>query len=640
MIAAKKTLYRTAFATLVFLVALGIVWVVRAKHAFEDAKREVSESRITFKVAPVLDSQPTVVDFLPSPPEFRDAQIFHDLLYVCGAGGIWVYDLNGTLRASYLVGRELPPSPPIAMVTGTVAGDGQPKLWIATAAGVLIFDGVRFSQIQLRDKSNGNVTSLWMSPAGILLIGFSEGGVLAYNGTGIAPFHPTLRGLAVTTIAGGEGDLWIGTRDRGVIHWRGGSTEDFNDRNGLPDSRVLSIATSPGRVLVGTPVGVSEFRDGKHFRKMADGVFSRTLLVANDHLLIGTVDEGIVNLALGAERTSRFLPTPELHPIVARRFLEIDWKAFAVTADGLYEHEPRSDTWTRRVGGEVVSWTDRNISALSVDPMGKLWIGYFDRGIDIADPEGMNRAIHIEDDDVFCVNRIVWDSRRNLQAAATANGVVLFSPEGKILQRIGTPDGLISAHATDIAIQPDGLAVATAAGVTLLDAGGPESIYAFHGLPNNHVYALGVNGSRLLAGTLGGLALIENGFVRASYTTSNSPLRQNWISAVLPFNDGFFIGTYGGGFIQIDSAGQWTEIEDMPAHTVINPNAMIAVSNQIVAGTLDRGLLVFDTANRRLTTFTAGLPSLNVTALTAASGNLFVGTDNGIVRLPVEKLNK
>jgi len=225
-----------------------------------------------------------------------------------------------------------------------------------------------------------------------------------------------------------------------------------------------------------------------------------------------------------------------------------------------------------------------------------------------------------------------------MQVVATANGLTLISPQGEVLRHIGESDGLISSHVTDLAVRPEGLAVATAAGVTLLEEGGPESIYAFHGLANNHVYTLGQSGSRLLAGTLGGLSLIEGGFVRASYTTSNSPLQQNWISAIVLFGGAFFIGTYGGGVLQMDTDGRWTDFPDIPPHTVINPNAMLALSDRVLAGTLDRGLLIYDPANHRWTPLTAGLPSLNVTALAASSENLFVGTDNGIVRMPIEKL--
>lgn len=625
---------------LVVLASFGLFWIVRARQALEEVRVHRAESLIPFQIRPVSNSKPAAVDFLPASPDFRDGQLFHDLLYLCGAGGIWVYDLTGELRETYLVGRDLPSSPPVAMVVGAVGGDTEPKLWIGTtSAGILVFDGKRFSEIHLHGKGLGNITSLLMLPTGILLAGLSEGGVIAYDGAKINPFHPGTRNIPVTAIAGSEGDLWIGTSDRGVMHWHGGSLEEFHDQNGLPDNRVLSIAVLKDRVFVGTPVGVAEFRDSRHFRSVAEGVFSRTMQVSSENLLIGTVNEGIVDVKLADQRPPRFAPIDDLQPDAVRRLFEIRGIPFALTSDALFEQDVRTRLWTRRIAASGTSWTDRNVSALSIDASGKLWVGYFDRGIDIADSAGVQKAIHIEDDQVFCVNRIVSDSPRNMQIVATANGLVLFSPQGKILRRLSRPDGLISDHVTDVAVRPDGLSVATAAGVTLLNTGGPESIYAFHGLVNNHVYSLGASGSSLFAGTLGGLSLIQDGFVRTNYTTSNSPLKQNWISAVLPFGDKWLVGTYGGGIFQLDADGQWTTFSDIPPNTVINPNAMLAVSNRVVAGTLDRGLLVYDPASGRWTSSTDGLPSFNVTAFAASAGKLYVGTDNGIVVMPVERLN-
>ena len=367
-------------------------------------------------------------------------------------------------------------------------------------------------------------------------------------------------------------------------------------------------------------------------------MFSQALLGIGDNLLIGTVDEGIIDVKLANQRAARSAPVVDSQLKSAKRLFNIQGNAFALTADAVFEREARTGIWTRRIAVSAPTWTDRNVSALSVDSTGKLWIGYFDRGIDIADNGDGQKIMHVEDDQVFCVNRIVPDAQRNMQVVATANGIALFSREGRILQRLGRSDGLISEHVTDVAVRPDGLAAATSAGVTLLASGGPESIYAFHGLVNNHVYALGSSETRLLAGTLGGLSVIEGGFVRASYTTGNSPLKQNWISAVVPVGNTWFVGTYGGGVLQFDADGRWTEFPDFPPQTVINPNAMLAVSNLVLAGTLDRGLLVYNSTQHRWAPMTDGLPSLNVTALAASADKLFIGTDNGIVRMPVERL--
>ena len=62
---------------------------------------------------------------------------------------------------------------------------------------------------------------------------------------------------------------------------------------------------------------------------------------------------------------------------------------------------------------------------------------------------------------------------------------------------------------------------------------------------------------RLMAGTLGGLSVLESGVVRVSYTTSNSPLRHNWVTAIARSGSDAFVGTYGAGVIQLSADGTW-----------------------------------------------------------------------------------
>ena len=150
---------------------------------------------------------------------------------------------------------------------------------------------------------------------------------------------------------------------------------------------------------------------------------------------------------------------------------------------------------------------------------------------------------------------------------------------------------------------------------------------------NNHAYALGQSQNQLLVGTLGGLSILEAGVVKASFTTSNSALKQNWITAIVPSASEWFIGTYGAGVVRMDAAGAWQNFADMPKQTEINPNAMATADDRVFAGTLGKGLLIYRTSQGRWTTFTTGLPSLNVTALASAGGYLYVGTDNGLVRI-------
>jgi ligand-binding sensor domain-containing protein len=280
---------------------------------------------------------------------------------------------------------------------------------------------------------------------------------------------------------------------------------------------------------------------------------------------------------------------------------------------------------------------DRNISALAFDEGGRLWVGYFDRGLDILDP-GVSRATHIENDHIFCVNRIVHDREQGVSAVATANGLVLFDATGRERQVLGRAQGLLADHVTDVLLRPGGMAVGTPAGVTLIDASGTRSLYAFQGLVNNHVNALTGSGKRLLVGTLGGLSVVDGESVRSSYTTANSGLRHNWITAIAPVGDDWFVGTYGAGILRFDTSGRWQPFTDATTPFVVNPGAMLATQAYVYAGTLGQGLLVYDRTSGRWNRLQAGLPSANVTALAARNGTIYVGTDDGLVRFPERSL--
>jgi ligand-binding sensor domain-containing protein len=311
---------------------------------------------------------------------------------------------------------------------------------------------------------------------------------------------------------------------------------------------------------------------------------------------------------------------------------------FAVARDGLYRANPHAFGWQPVLESGTAVLSDRNISALASDNAGRLWVGYFDRGLDLLASDN-GRAGHVEDEHVFCVNRIFPDSKSGVVDVATANGLIRFDVSGSEQQVLTRADGLIADHVTDIVSYRDGLALATPAGLTFLDASGARSMYAFHGLVNNHVYALGVSGDELMAGTLGGLSLLNKGDVSVNYTTTNSNLKHNWITAVVRVGSEWLVGTYGAGVLGLDGSGRFHSFEIGSGPFEVNPNAMLVTPDYVLAGTLGEGLFLYDRKSERWSVIRDGLPSQNVTALAAANGYIYVGTDNGLVRIPEQKLH-
>jgi ligand-binding sensor domain-containing protein len=237
------------------------------------------------------------------------------------------------------------------------------------------------------------------------------------------------------------------------------------------------------------------------------------------------------------------------------------------------------------------------------------------------------------------VNRIWADAKTGTVAVGTANGLVRFDAAGSQQQVLTKADGLIADHVTDVVAYGEGLAIGTPAGVTFLDATGARSMYAFQGLVNNHVYALAAAGEELLVGTLGGLSMIDKGDIRTNYTAGATGLKHNWITAVVRVGDEWMVGTYGAGVIGMDSAGRFHAFERATAEMEINPNAMLVTERHVFAGTLGNGLYIYDRQTERWVAVRDGLPSENVTALTESGGFIYVGTDNGLVRIQEQKLN-
>jgi hypothetical protein len=662
------------------------------EKALGSSRREAAERELLAVEVRTLGAQANPgFEGLLSPAVYKSAAIFEGRIYLAGPAGLSVYAADGTLERIYRTGIELPAAPLGQMAVGMLTDARRPELLIATqGAGIVAFEGHLFRQIMGTNAGARVITSLLPLGSGRLLIGTAKLGLLIYDGKTLKRFHPTTDHVYVTALAGSEAELWIGTLNDGLLWWHGGQTERIGEEQGLPDRRVEQIALAGERAYIGTPVGVAEVREGKVARVLAKGRYAHALLVDGDALLVGQMEAGVMRVPLsgpendvqarrpiaarveGEERSSGTkahndsdgemqglkppppssgakaprnfddidagakAPAYQPVPFTVEQFLAVGDDRYALATDGLLRLEP-DGAWRRVLGGGSAQLTDRDISALLMASDGRLWVGYFDRGLDVLSATG-GKVEHVENEHVFCVNRIVEETRQGAINVATANGLVIFDRDGKQKQVLGREAGLIAEHVTDVALYNGGMALATPAGITFLDKTGAHSIYAFQGLVNNHVYALGADGDKLVAGTLGGISLLANDEVRRNLNTANSGLKHNWITALVAVGNEWLVGTYGMGVMRLGTDGNVTPTEATRAGVVINPTSMATDGRLVLAGTLGEGLLVGDATGMRWKTVTAGLPSLNVTALAIHNGVVYVGTENGLVKIDEGKL--
>ncbi|MBL8177698.1 MAG: hypothetical protein JNK48_23675 [Bryobacterales bacterium] len=613
----------------VSVVAVG-VWLRQAQNELELAESALRrEGEIGFSESAV-ERAPAAFEPIGTASGFRDVALFQDDLWIITASSLEQRSPQGDVVRVFTTGRDLPPAPLAKMAAGLAGAAAHRQLFLATAGeGLLVFDGSGFRQIRAQAQGYRQLTALLPLETGQVLLGTARNGVLAWDGRRLSVFHPSLAGLPVTALGGKLDDLWIGTLDQGVIHLRAGEVTRIGSAQGLPDNHVLSIAVEGSDVWVGTPMGVGKIGGGRFERTYAEGFFANAILPREGRLLIGTLEEGVLEIDASARRPHADLPLVGRQQGHVEKLFEAGGELHALFRDGLSRRSAGRSAWIRVGKPQPAPLTDGNIAALAAEAGGKLWVGYFDRGLDILLPNAA-AAIHREDDRLFCVNRIL--PGRDGAAIGTANGLVFTDSSGQTRRILTREEGLIATHVTDLVEDGAGLIAATPAGISFLTPSGPQSIYAFHGLVNNHVYTLTRLGTRLVAGTLGGVSVLENGVVAASYTTANSPLRQNWISASAAAGSDWFIGTYGAGVYRFDGA-TWHSFPDLRGQIEINPNAMLATSVAVYAGTLHRGLAVYGRASNRWNFVVRGLPSTNVTALTYSDGFVYIGTDNGIVRI-------
>ena len=337
--------FAAAGAASLVLLAGVVGW--RASRALRSATEEVrSEAEIRFIARPLPEQQEQIFEPISTPAVFVQAARFHDDLYVAGPAGLTQYDASGTWLKHYAVGRDLPSSPLVAIAPALLADSQEPGLVIATAQdGLLTFNGRAFRQIFPQDASARTITSILPTASGHLLIGTRKRGVLLYDGRKITVLHPTLGNLYVTTLAGTESDLWVGTLDQGVLHWHAGETDSFGETQGLPDRQVQSIAVAGDKAYVGTVLGVAVFERGRFSRTLAAGVLATALLPGAGQLFVGSEDQGVIAIPLEGGRRRNSAPADTSQLAEVHQLLAMDDAVFALTRSGLYRMSAHGFGW-------------------------------------------------------------------------------------------------------------------------------------------------------------------------------------------------------------------------------------------------------------------------------------------------------
>jgi ligand-binding sensor domain-containing protein/signal transduction histidine kinase len=382
-------------------------------------------------------------------------------------------------------------------------------LWIGTEAGLVRFDGVRFTVFDKRNTPamhSNQVTALLVDRQQNLWVGTHGGGISRFSGTHLsAAVHlAEASDLTVNVLhQDRQGTVWVGTSGGGLLRFSGTTASSLTTANGLADNSVFAIAEDKaGALWVGTFRGLTHLVAGKPQRlsdeQMLPGRYVRAASVdRNGVLWVGTIGDGLWRFS-GSERRNFKQP------------------------DGL---------------------TD--VFSLLADRAGTLWIGTQGRGLERLVNGKFSRLNGNDDSVVDGVWTIFEDRAGSLWTGSAAHGLSHF--RDGVFTTFGTPEGLASDTVLPVFQDRKGAVwIGTNQGVTRWQNGAFENFTERNGLPAGLVFSIAEDtAGNLWVGGRHGLARMKDGRFRV-YTKKDGLPNDN-VLCILPDREGgLWVGTRGG----------------------------------------------------------------------------------------------
>lgn len=571
------------------------------------------------------------IEIWQSTKNVRAVARFHDSLFAATDGGLAQFSETGDLRRHFTVLDGLPESD----LTALAIFSG--KLFVGTSSGgLLAFDGERFENYRWRDREAKSITAL-LEADGRLLIGTFAGGLIEFDGNGFREIKPENQSIKSVNFLSKNGTkLFVGTFDNGLWLAEAARWRHFTTPDGLPSNRVVGVIARGETVFVGTDLGVAQADSRELFARNQTKTFHQlaatpalTSLTFFDNQILASRDDGEIFFLAGEARFINLEWNKPGELANARLSIE-NQNLWLLGSDGIWQLREKKSLGVSfapfdKSAGKTLS--SNIVSALAIDRKNRLWAGTFRNGIDIFSNAGEKLA-HLENENLREINFLI---PQNQMLAATARGVTSFddSLRGETLTK---NEGLLSNSVMHVAAREKDKFFATSRGLSFSANNRWRNLTSVNGLPSDNVYAALFYKNAVFVGMLGGLAQIENGRVVRTFKDSNSKLTNNWVSALCEANGRLFVGTYGGGVLELTASGELHSFAPEIGKFAVNPNAMFADGERLYAGTLD-GVFVLNLSSQKWTHFVDGLPAQTVLSITGDAQNIYFGTTNGIARI-------
>ena len=636
-------------AVLALIAALAGAWQIKHRADLQLAEaraRQEKQDLIPFEQKLLNPITSKAIEIWQTHQTARAIAKLNDSYFVASDGGLVELDHNGKLLRHYTVLDGLPESDLVSLAAFNS------KLFIGTRTqGLVEFDGSQFRGYRWTDRTSQSINALF-ADNGRLLIATRSGGLIAFDGREFKELtagteHKRL--LDINLLAKDGTRLFVGTFADGLWIEEAGRWSHFTTDDGLLSNRVVGIAVVNQNLFVATDFGlaVAPIATPDRFQPIATLPSLSSLALTADSIKLSKDNGEIFSF-----RTDRELSTSrQVTPLAwskagnssGTRLISLDKNLWLLSDEGIYRAASNTfSEWEQPDRSRTL--TTNLVSALTIDSQARIWAGSFRRGIDVLSPQGTQLA-HLESETNREINSLTKD--QDTIMAASSAGLTRFDSSLRTTEQWSIKDGLLSNAVLQVARwEVDGesdrnplLACATSKGLSLGARGKLHGLTTVQGLPSNSLYAVLVQGRKTYAGTLGGLAVIEDGRVSRVFKDTNSKLTANWVTALCAVGSRIFVGTYGGGIFELNTTGELRSFATEVGRVVVNPNAMWSDGARLFVGTLD-GALVFEPASQQWTQVKRELPSRTVLSISGSDKYVYFGTTGGIARIECSYWNR
>ncbi len=643
----KNPARKLLFAAVIILICGFVLLLAEARIIYRQTEKTLEKERseklnqanIAFtrvNLPPHLDKN---VQILQNTKNVRAVAHFQNSIFAATDGGLIQMSENGKFLRHWTVLDGLPESDLTSLALF------QSKLFIGTKSkGLIDFDGENFELFCLQNHETKAVTMLF-TDSRTLFIGTFSGGLLEFDGANLIETKAVESRIEhITFLKKNDSQLIAGTFDQGLWLRRGDVWKNFTTADGLLSNRVIGAEFVGDKLIVATDFGVSQafsaelFQNNKKvFRQIAILPTLSSLMVVNRQIYL-TKDDGEVITFPVVDKNSdapklQNLKWKKPENLQSSKFTKISNEVFLTSSQGIWKSSPDSIDFSNFGSFSDENFlTENTISAMTIDSEKNLWIGTFRSGIDVFAANG-KKLKHLENEPIREINFLTQNADNKTISAATSNGIVNFnSAFNSSLSKDEFPSRSIVQISSQTIDNKQISAVAASKGLAV-KTDNIERIYStLNGLPSNSIDTTLFARNALFVGTTGGLAQIENGKVVRVYKTSNSELKNNWITALILAANRIFIGTYGGGIYELLPSGEIYSFKSEIGDVFVNQNAMFADENHLFVGTL-KGVWCLDLTNLKWTDITEILPSETVLSITGDGENIFVGTTGGVAQI-------